>query len=346
MFASIYSPYLGTLGGGERYLMGVARVLLDLGYRVDLEWKDKDILPKLESRFGVDLSGVNIVDSIKRGRGYDFCFWLSDGSVPFLFAGRNFIHFQVPFKDVGGGSLKNRIKFLRINKVVVNSFFTKKFIDKEYKVNSVVLYPPVDVEAFKPSLKNKEKVILSVGRFSQLKQAKNQHILVEVFSRMYKQGFSDWKLILAGGSEVGGKDYVRKLHLLSRNLPVEIMENPDFREIKSLYEKASIFWSASGFGTDENKHPEKVEHFGITVVEAMASGTVPVVFNGGGHKEIVNHGKDGYLWNTEEELISFTKEVVASRDFRKLSLASIKKSASFSYGVFSGKITELIYEKG
>jgi glycosyltransferase involved in cell wall biosynthesis len=229
---------------------------------------------------------------------------------------------------------------------VVNSFFTKKFIDREYKVNSVVLYPPVDVAAFKPSLKNKEKVILSVGRFSQLKQAKNQHILVEVFSRMYKQGFSEWKLILAGGSEVGGKDYVRKLYLLSRNLPVEIVENPDFEEIKSLYEKASVFWSASGFGTDENKHPEKVEHFGITVVEAMASGAVPIVFNGGGYKEIVNHGKDGYLWNTEEELISFTKEVVASRDLRKLSLASIKKSARFSYGVFSGKITELIYEKG
>lgn len=342
MRAAIYSPYLDTLGGGERYLMGVARVLVNLGYKVDLEWKNKGILSKLESRFGLDLSGVNVVESVKRGWGYDFCFWLSDGSVPFLLAKKNFIHFQVPFKGVGGSSFLSKAKFSRIDKIVVNSLFTKKIIDEEYKVNSVVVYPPVDVESFN-SDSSKDKIILSVGRFSQLKQSKNQHILVEAFSSAYEDEFLGWKLVLAGGSEVGGEDYVEWLRSLSHDLPIEIIENPDFEKIRTLYSRASIFWSASGFGVDKKVNPEKVEHFGITVVEAMASGAVPIVFDAGGHKEIVDYGKNGFLWNNKEELIKFTRKVIDDKDlFLKMKNASIKKSADFSYKVFSDRIKSLI----
>lgn len=343
MRAAIFSPYLDTLGGGERYLSGVARVLVSLGYKVDIKWSDKKIIPKLEARFGLDLSGVDVVKSIKRGWAYDFCFWLSDGSVPFLFSRKNFIHFQVPFKNVGGSSLLNKIKFLKVEKVVVNSSFTKRFIDREYGVNSVVVYPSVDIDAFKSDLREKEKIILAVGRFSQLKQAKNQDILIKAFSKVCQSDLSRWRLILAGGSEVGGKNYVKKLRLLSSNLPVEIVENPDFEKIRSLYAKASIFWSASGFGVSEIENPERVEHFGISVVEAMASGAVPIAFEAGGHKEIISHGNDGFLWKKEDDLIKLTKKVANNENlWLYLSRASIEKSKQFSYRVFSDRIKKLL----
>lgn len=158
MRAAIYNPYLDTLGGGERYSMAVASCLARNGYGVDVQWKDKGILEKLKSRFGVDLKNVAVVDDVKRGDQYDVCFWVSDGSIPTLRARKNILHFQVPFHDVSGATLLNKMKFYRIKTIVCNSYFTKSVIDKEYGVESHVIYPPVGVKNFKP--KRKENIIL------------------------------------------------------------------------------------------------------------------------------------------------------------------------------------------
>ncbi|MGB6882173.1 MAG: glycosyltransferase family 4 protein, partial [Microgenomates group bacterium] len=241
MRAAIYNPYLDTLGGGERYSMGVARALANKGCRVNVEWKDSSIKERLEKRFGIDLSGVDFVKDVVRGDGYDVCFWVSDGSIPILRARRNFLHFQVPFHDTNGKTLLNRMKFFRIEKVICNSYFTKKFIDKEYGVDSIVVYPPVDVEKIKP--KRKENLIVSIGRFSQLKQAKRQDILIKTFKRFFDSGFNDWELVLAGGTEVGVDDYIKKLRRLAKGHPVRILESPSFSQIMELYGKAKIFWS-------------------------------------------------------------------------------------------------------
>jgi hypothetical protein len=125
MRAVIHNPYLDTLGGGERYTLSFVKVLIDAGYQVDLEWKDVGIIKSLEKRFGMDLTGLKIVNDSKRGDGYDLCFWVSDGSIPILHARNNILHFQVPFRGVFGKSLINQMKLIRINKIVCNSIFTK-----------------------------------------------------------------------------------------------------------------------------------------------------------------------------------------------------------------------------
>ena len=124
MKAAIYNPYLDTLGGGERYALSFAKVLLSQGFSVDIEWKDPQIIEKLEDRFGMDLKGLNVLPDVKKGDGYDLCFWVSDGSIPLMHARRNILHFQVPFHDVNGKSLINRMKLFRVNKIVCNSKFT------------------------------------------------------------------------------------------------------------------------------------------------------------------------------------------------------------------------------
>ncbi|MBI3443205.1 hypothetical protein HY008_00890, partial [Candidatus Woesebacteria bacterium] len=78
MKAGIFSPYLDTLGGGERYTLSFAKVLKDQGWSVNIESKNPEILNKAKLRLGLDLKRVNLVPSIKRGDGYDLCFWLSD----------------------------------------------------------------------------------------------------------------------------------------------------------------------------------------------------------------------------------------------------------------------------
>lgn len=341
MRAAIHDPYLDTLGGGERYVMSVAQMLVKNGWDVDIEWKDNGIIKELEERLGLHLKGVNVISTINKGKGYDLCFWLSDGSIPNLNAHRNILHFQVPFHNVGGKSLFNQLKLRKIHAIICNSRFTKKFIDKKYGVNSSVIYPPVSVNEFKPL--KKENIILSVSRFSQLLQAKRQDVLVDAFKKMVNVGLTGWKLVLAGGSDVGGKEYVRNLRSEARGYPIEIIENPDFNQLKSLYGKAKIFWSASGYRIDEEKEPEKVEHFGITVVEAMAAGCAPIVTGKGGHREIVKDHIDGILWNSVNQLILATKMLITSREKLKIISENVnKKAENFSINRFENEILKLV----
>lgn len=340
--AAICDPYLDTLGGGERYSLSFAKVLADSGWKVDVEWPDPRIKEELETRFGLNLKGLNFTADTKKGSGYDLCFWLSDGSIPLLHSRKNILHFQVPFQDVDGRSLFNRMKLIRINKVVCNSRFTKAAIDREFGVNSVVIYPPVDVERIKP--KRKKNLILYVGRFSELVQAKRQDILVKAFKKLVKNNnYSDWKLVLAGGVEVGAGNNLREIEKSVAGYRVEISKSPSYQEIKDLYGQARFFWSASGFGENENGKPWRVEHFGITTAEAMAGGTVPLVFAAGGQREIVAAGKNGYLWKSLEELVKKTKELITDKKrWRELSRGARQSSSSFSYEAFSQKVLALL----
>lgn len=342
MKACIYNPYLDTLGGGERYTLSFANALAKNGYNVDLEWKDSSVKTKLEKRFGMNLDDIRIVSDIKKGDGYDLCFWVSDGSIPLMHARKNILHFQVPFHGVNGRSLMNRMKLFRINKIVCNSDFTKNVIDKEYGAESVVIYPPVDTESFKS--KRKENIILYVGRFSKILQSKGQETLISAFKTLYDSGEKDWRLVLAGGTEVGAEAFLNELKEMSRGYPVELIESPDFVTLKDLYGKSRIFWSASGFGTNGNENPEKMEHFGITVVEAMSAGVFPVIFDGGGHKEIVEDGISGFLWNDVKEFLDKTKMIIKNKQFHTFEINAKRRAGEFSVQVFENKIVSNILQ--
>jgi len=353
MKAGIYDPYLDTLGGGERYTMTVAYCLSQSGYQVDVFWDDNSIKPKIEERLGIKVEQINFVPNIfnrdsktgkKELKNYDLIFFLSDGSIPFLSSKKNILHFQVPFHDIGGESLLNQIKLRRVNTVVCNSNFTKRFIDKEYGVNSLVIYPPVDIGAFK-SLK-KENIILSVGRFTDLLHNKRQDVLINEFKRMIKSNLSEfikeWKLIIAGGDKEG-KEFVAKLKKMAKGYPIEIITNPRFNYLKRLYGQAKIFWTAAGFGIDERKEPEKVEHFGITTIEAMAAGCVPVVIRKGGQPEIVNEGKNGLLWKKVEELAEKTASLIKKpKVLAKLAKETGKRANDFSQARFCQQLMGII----
>ena len=342
MKAAFFNPYWDTLGGGERYTLSFAKVLEDLGYENDIQWRNKKILKLAEKRFGIKFENTKVVKDVKKGDGYDLCFWISDGSIPLLRSRKNILHFQVPFKDVNGKSLMNKMKLFRIKKVICNSQFTKNVIDEEYGINSEVVYPPCDVNTIKS--KRKENIILNVGRFSQLLQSKHQDVLIAAFKRLVKWGLNDWKLVLAGGSDIGAIKYVEDLKKKAQGLTVEFLESADYKKIVNLLGVSKIFWSASGYNESEVKNPEKVEHFGISVVEAMAGGCVPVVFNAGGHKEIINEST-GFLWKDVNGLVRITRKLVTDNRFlRSFAKESVLRSKYFSYENFEEKVKQILHQ--
>lgn len=278
---------------------------------------------------------------------YDLVFYLSDGSIPFLFSKKNLLHIQVPFiiKENFKDKLINLIKVRLINHVVCNSQFTSKFLSDFPKEKIKVLYPPVDVKKFYLS-ESKEKIILSVGRFDNILNAKKQDVLIEAFQRIYQNNpHFDWKLVLMGGSHdlPENNHYLLHLQHLAKDLPIEFIVNPNFNQLKKTYSLAKIYWHAAGFNIDEYLHPEQTEHFGMTVVEAMVSGAVPMVVAKGGLTEIVSDSENGFLWQTIEELVAKTQLLIGTpQDLDKISIKAKESSQSFSKEIFEAKLLDLI----
>jgi glycosyltransferase involved in cell wall biosynthesis len=344
MKIGISSPYFDILGGGERYMLTIASHLSGQN-QVDIFCDDQNYLDKAQSRFSLDLSKVktepdifrpgNLIRKMLVTRKYDLIIFLTDGSIPFSAARNNILHFQVPFPVVKFPVWKR----LLFRKFVCNSQFTKNFIDPVIGDNALVICPPVDTRAFSPGKKLNQ--ILTVGRFSHNYQAKKQAMLIKSFRKLKKAGgLRNISLILAGSLSDDDGKYLENLRDLARGLPVRFYPNCDFGKLKQLYTESIIYWHAAGYG---EKDPMHMEHFGITTVESMASGCIPVVYAGGGQKEIIETGINGFVWESEAELIEQTSKILKNpAAYRNISLNAIKKSADYDTSVFTKQFDILI----
>lgn len=228
--------------------------------------------------------------------------------------------------------------------VLVISRYTQGWTKKIWGEESKILHPRVDVEQFFTS-GPKEKKIISVGRFFQGGHSKKQLFLARVFKKMIDEGLGDWEYHLCGGThpEKVHQQYVEKIKEESKNYPIHIHTDIPFEELKNLYGRSSIFWHASGFGEDENKDPDKFEHFGITTVEAMAAGCIPIVINKAGQKEIVDDGENGFLWNDAQDLKNKTLKVIKMGDEERNGIArnAVEKSKKFFREKFEKRMEKL-----
>lgn len=281
MRIGIFDPYLDDLGGGEKYMMSIAECLSNEHY-VSVFWDNKEDVRELSRRFSLDLSKVNFIDNIfspkvnllKRllvTKKFDALIILSDGSIPLTLAKKTFIHLQQPIPMLKI-NLKTRFKINRVSDFFCNSYYSKSYIDKSLGVNSLVLYPSVEVKAKKI---NKENIILNVGRFrirdnmTGINNYKKQDIMIGVFKKMVKNGLKNWTFVLA--ASVHDEDY-EKFKIMRKEaegFPIKFIVNNSNDELWDLYSKAKIYWHATGHGEDLNKYPERAEHFGISTVEAM-----------------------------------------------------------------------------
>lgn len=350
MKVGIFDPYLDSLGGGERYALTLAEHLISKNYQVDIFWDDKNLRSEIKNRLSLNMDKARFVNNIFTRKNllekliitskYDLIFFLSDGSIPTTLAKKNILHFQVPFNRIRGKTFLNTLKLSRFNRVVCNSYFTKKFIDKTYGVKSLVLYPPVDTTNFEPG--EKRNLILTVGRFSNFPDDKKQEVMIEVFKKMVEKGLTGWEMYLIGGLLESDREFFQKLESQICGYPIRLWPNISFDRLKKYYSQAKIYWHAKGFSEDEGKNPQALEHFGISCVEAMAAGAVPLVFDGGGLREIIKDGS-GLLWQTQENLQNFTLDLIKNeKKLLGLGREAQKRAKDFSKETFLRRFDETI----
>lgn len=358
---ALYSPYIPKhRGGGEKYLLSIAEVCSQLHpttllVPADLVEKTRQSLPEYAATFGLDLAKVGVsasalgssrgpIRTLVASKQYSHLFAMTDGSIFPSVAGRSYFIVQVPWTR--SLSVAERLKLKSWRKVLVYSDFVAGVIKKSWRPDHIqVLSPYVDLRDFHSE--EKQPIILNVGRFFRhtTSNSKRQDICIEVFKQLVQKGtLNGYSLVLAGNADPNPDtdEYLEELRALSFGYAVNILTDLSYTQLRSYYAKSRFYWHAAGFGIDPAKTPENTEHFGMTTLEAMASGCIPLVVPYGGQKEIVSDER--LFWETEVELMEKMQSFLRLKqvDLSRLQSSVQEQAAHYGKDKFIREITSLI----
>lgn len=193
----------------------------------------------------------------------------------------------------------DRLAADRVDRFIANSATVERRIRKYYQRASDVIHPPVDTSRYSPS-KGPGTYYLAGGR---LVAYKRFDVVVRAFNKL------GIKLKVFGeGPEMA------KLRAMARP-NIEFMGRVGEREKAELYAGAIAYL-----------HPQE-EDFGITAVEAMASGKPVIAYRKGGALETVIEGKTGVFIDEQSweelanQIIRFEPERFDARAIREHALS-------------------------
>lgn len=194
-------------------------------------------------------------------------------------------------------------------------------IQKYYGRQSSIIYPPVDTSKFK--FKEYGDFWLSVNRIYPEKRIELQFDLF--------RGMPEERLVIVGGYAEGdhASRYYNELTMkMPRN--VEIRNEVSEEEIIDLYARCKGLICTA---LDED--------FGLTPLEAMASGKPVVAVNEGGFKETIVHGKTGLLVGADRDELAMAVLSV-SKEPEKYRVSCVARAEEYDTQVFLKKIRSLI----
>jgi len=213
--------------------------------------------------------------------------------------------------------------------VCANSMFTKRFVEKVWNRKDVkVVYPPVSVSEYSPG-SSKEDIVVSLGRFTPEKR-------FELAIQAISECETKVRLNLIGGLIPAMNTYFLRLKRLCKELGIEdrvrFYPNAPFETVKRILGQSKVF-----------VHPMQNEHFGISTVEAMASGCIPINHNSGGSIEILNKGQYGFLFKDVSEISDFIDKAISDEDFfGKMCRSVVKRAKLYDEAIFRKEIFDLM----
>jgi len=198
--------------------------------------------------------------------------------------------------------------------ILTNSYFSKNVIKEKIGRDAVVIYPPVDLKAFRPG--KKEELVLTVGRFTWEKRLD----LVPRIAELVPEA----RFVIAGSTAIGSGEIIRRIKRYGAD-NVEVRTDISLDELRELYAKAKIYL-----------HVMAAEHFGISVVEGMASGCVPIVHKSGGPwLDITERGRYGFGFESLGEAASLIRRLLSDEElWAEYSKKAVQRAQLFSEEAF------------
>lgn len=214
----------------------------------------------------------------------------------------------------------------RSNIILVNSKFTKNVLKKVYpQIDSHVLYPPVDIERFSSAYRSnsRKRQVLVISRFSAEKQIEKAIIIAQLVQ--------DVKFKVIGSVTPANRPYFNLLQKKIKDYGLEnrisLAPNATNEEMINAMSESMIYL-----------HTMHGEHFGISIVEAMAAGLVPIIPSYGGCSEIV---PSEYQYSTLEEAAKcISKNIDEYNEEKRTMVHGI--SRQFSSSLFRKSIQQYI----
>ncbi|MGD2200581.1 MAG: glycosyltransferase [Candidatus Bathyarchaeota archaeon] len=335
---------LNTMGGGERVTAHMLMALKETGHYVTLRTWDRPDFDKIDPMFHGVITLSNFVDTVEplglnfiqlgNVRETDVLSWLrrshqlykgdalvvnSQGNTVPAYSHISYIHFPTfallhpALKEIADqhlsayvssnrDSMMMRVRqFLYKNllersiKVLANSTFTKKYLDRVVSAETGVLYPPVEVEEISRAagvMGDREDLVLTI---SHIRRDKRLELVPEIASRVEGARFH-----VVGHPH--DTEYHHELVQLTKKLGIEdrVSFETDFdrSDLLDILVKAKVYL-----------HTMPYEHFGISPVEAMAAGLVPVVHRSGGPYHDILDGKQGIYGYAYEGVIEAVDQI-------------------------------------
>ncbi|MBL7022086.1 glycosyltransferase [Patescibacteria group bacterium] len=201
----------------------------------------------------------------------------------------------------------------RVDHFIANSKYISRQIKKYYNRESVIIYPPVEVDNYSISSEIKDYYVL----VSRLRPYKKVDIAVRAFNEL------GLPLII-----IGSGDELKRLKKIAKANITFLGEVDEETKIKYVQEAKAFI------------HPQ-VEDFGISAVEAMAAGRPVIAFDGGGARETVIDNITGVLFSEQSwETLVYT---VLNFDHTKFDPSIIREHAlKFSVKRFQDEIKEYV----
>jgi len=372
MRVAIFHALFELAGGGEKFAIELSKALNELGFDVELitfykDWKafkrSLDLLtlnymPKIIAK-PTPLS-YNFLDSISEDRfvrfkrlllAHNFLRTIHDmkydliidtGSNVPLDVDISYIHYPTLAPGYSGNLIyrsyhlmvKYFSKFLEGTPklILTNSSWTANKVITYYpRLSDRVhfLHPPVDVEYFNEVLGYaKERIVITVSRFTPEKRLDEILKVAEVLK--------DYNFLLVGSAGKYSEPIIKHLRnqIKSRGLNnVDLKINVPRSELRELLGSAKYYL-----------HPPFSEHFGISIVEAIATGCIPIVYkDGGAWYDIVSKVSDILGYKDINEVPNIIRYLDNNKDsYISLKDKSIKISKAFNYENFKKKLLRLL----
>lgn len=191
---------------------------------------------------------------------------------------------------------------------------------------------PSYIEIAETPRKGSPKVI---GVVSRLESIKGMDLVVPAFVKIYSN-HPDLKLLIVGD---GSQRQLMEQQLKDAELPISAVQfigRQSQDNLQEFYDKIDILLM-----------PSRSEGFGLTAIEGMARGCVPVVSDTGGLSEVVEDGESGLLHmpdSLDDMAEKVTSVIADTKLFEKLSFGACNRAHDFSKELYNRQVAAL-YEQ-